>query len=144
MISDRVILEEIRQSWVEVEALRDKIKRDTLGSFTMGSAAAIFIADSAHNLPLIHAFAVLNNVLQQIAKERQFKYKGIILGKLLAESKEKLPWKNFAIIEEGVERRNDAAHRNEVLPRGDCWKYIDAIKEQLIEWNILESGEENA
>ncbi len=139
MISDNAVLEEIRQSWVGVKVLRDKLKRSLSGSLTV-SPFAIFIADSANNLPLVHAYAVLNDVLKQLAKEDRFCCNSIFLGRLLEASKEKLPWKNFALIKEGVCRRNDVAHKGEVLPRADCWKYIDAIKEQLVEWRILETN----
>ena len=138
MISDRAALEEIRQSWNGVEALRGKLQRALLGSFAQGASFVIFIADSAHNLPFVHAYAVLNDVLAQLAKEGQFHCNSIFLGKLLAASQEKLAWKAFPLIKEGAERRNDVAHRGEVLPRGDCWKYIDSIRDQLRVWEILE------
>lgn len=52
-------------------------------------------------------------------------------------SEEYLPWNHFALIQEGYARRNDVAHRVEVLPRGECWRYIDGIKAELTGWGIL-------
>src|ERR671923_2534726 len=100
MIADQAALDEIRQSWRGVEALRDKLQRALLGSFAQGASFVVFVADAAHNLPLVHAYAVLNDVLEQLSKEGHFRCNSIFLGALLAESKEKLPWKDFPLINE--------------------------------------------
>jgi hypothetical protein len=140
MIADQAALDEIRQSWRGVEALRDKLQRALLGSFAQGASFVVFVADAAHNLPLVHAYAVLNDVLEQLSKEGHFRCNSIFLGALLAESKEKLPWKDFPLINEGMLRRNGVAHRGEVLPRADCWKYTDVIRDQLVVWRILDAS----
>jgi hypothetical protein len=140
MIRDKAALDEIRQSWSGVEGLKNKVQRALLGSFGEGLSFVIFIANSAHNLPLLHAYAVFNDVLKQLAKEAQFQCKSIFLGALLKASETALSWKDFALIKEGVDRRNDVAHRGDVLPRGDCWKYIEGIREQLVAWAILDSN----
>jgi hypothetical protein len=137
MIADQAALDEIRQSWRGVEALRDKLQRALLGSFAQGASFVVFVADAAHNLPFVHAYAVLNDVLEQLAKEGHLRCNSIFLGALLAESKEKLPWKDFPLIKEGMLRRNGVAHR---LPRADCWKYTDAIRDQLVAWRILDAS----
>lgn len=140
MISDSIALAEIRASWQGVEALRGRVQRALLGAFAQGGSSAIFAADAANNLPFVHACAVLNDILGELAREGRFSCKSIFLGRLLAASEEKLPWNDFALIKEGVERRNGVAHRGELLPRGDCWKYIDAIKAELVAWGVLEAS----
>ena len=140
MISDQTALDEIRHSWEGVEALRDRLQRSLLGFFAQGVSFVIFVADSAHNLPFVHAYAVLNDVLNQLAKEGHFQCKSIFLGALLKASKDTLTWKYFDLILEGADRRNGVAHRGEVLPRADCWKYINAIRDQLVEWDILDAS----
>ena len=140
MITDQTALAEIRESWMGVEALRGRLRAALLGSFAQGGSFAIFAADAAHNLPFVHACAVLNDVLEELASQGQFACKSIFLGKLLTASEKNLPWKDFALIKEGAERRNGVAHRGEILPRSDCWKYVDAIKEQLVAWGILETS----
>lgn len=138
MITDVAALNEIRQSWAGVEALKNRAQLALLGSFAQGATSMIFITDSAHNLPFVQAFAVLNDVLVQLRDEKKFQCKSIFLGSLLAKSQHKLPWKEFALIKEGVERRNDVTHRGNVLPRADCWRYIEGIKSQLVDWGILD------
>ena len=140
MISDQSALAEIRKSWRGVEALRGKVQRALLGSVAQGGSFAIFAADAAHNLPFMHAYSVLNDVLRQLSLEGHFKCKSIFLGPLLDASEHKLSWKNFCLINEGKDRRNDVAHRGDVLLRGDCWQYIDAVHEQLLRWQVLDVG----
>lgn len=140
MIADQSALQEIKQSWHGVEALKQKVQRALLGSFAQGASFAIFVADSAHNLPFVHAYAVLNDALQQLAKEGHFTCKSIFLGKLLSASEKTLAWRNFALIKAGAERRNSVAHRGEVLPRAECWQYIDAIKDELQAWRIIDTS----
>lgn len=140
MITDCGALQQIRASWRGVEVLRGKLQRALVGSFAQGASFAIFVADAAHNLPFVHAYAVLNDTLEQLAREGRFKCNSIFLGALLNASRQNLPWTDFAIIKEGADRRNDVAHRGDVLPRGACWKYVDAIKAELVDWGVLESS----
>ena len=140
MITDTAALAEIRDSWDGVEGLRDKLQAALIGPPAIGASFAIFAADAAHNLPFIHACALLNDVLEQLEREGHFRCGSIFLGALLRASKTRLPWKNFPVIDEAVASRNAIAHRAEVLARADCWRFIDAIREELLSWRILESS----
>ena len=140
MILDREVLEELRKSWNGVRIFRERIQAATLGSFAQGGSFVIFIADAAHNLPFFHACSVLNNVLLQLEDEGYFKCNSIFLGALLERSENALPWKDFNLIKEGVDKRNNVAHKGEVIPRRECWKYIDAIESELVSWKIVEDS----
>ncbi len=59
------------------------------------------------------------------------------MGELLKASEMVLSWQDFSTIETGVGRRNDVAHRADLLERGECWKYVDAIKLELSTWDIV-------
>ena len=137
MIQDPVVVNEIKASWNGVIALREKFKGAIAGSISMGGTFAIYVADAVHNLPFIHACSVLNYTLLQLTKEGHLKCNGIFLGKLVKDSKKDLRWNNYDLILELVKKRNDIAHQGKILKRGDCWRYIDAIENQLISWNIL-------
>jgi hypothetical protein len=138
MIADLTALQEIRSAWNGVEALRERIQVGLFASVgIIGGVYPFSVADAAHNLPFLHAYAVLNDTFQQLASEGKFICNSIFLGKLLQESEQVLPWNDFALIKSGAGRRNDLAHRGDVLPRDDCWKYIDAIKTELTLWGIL-------
>ena len=140
MIADTAVLSEIQESWTGVEILHQRLNAAILGAFSEGSSFGLFAAYAAHNLPFVHACAVLNDALKQLEQEGHFHCKSIFLGALLSASNDKLPWKNFRTIEEVVSRRNDIAHRAEVIPRVDCWRFIDAIREELISLKILQTS----
>ncbi len=138
MIADLTALQEIRSAWNGVEALRGRIQRALFASLgDVGGVYPFSVADAAHNLPFLHAYSVLGDTLQQIASEGKFACRSIFLGKLLHASEKVLPWQDFALIKSGAERRNDLAHRGDLLSRGDCWKYVDAIKTELTFWSVL-------
>lgn len=138
MIHDSVALAEVRSGWAGVEVLRERLQRSAFSSQCVtGGRFPFALANAAHNLPFIHAFAVLNDVLEQLASEGHFDCKSHYLGALLTSSETALPWRNFTLIKAGVNRRNDVAHRGQLLERGDCWRYIDAIKEELSAWGLV-------
>jgi len=96
----------------------------------------------AHNLPFVHACAVLNEVLRQLRDEGRFACDGRTLGALVGASKDQLPWCDFVATTELVKRRNEVAHDAKLVPRGECWQYIDAIKAQLLAWGVLQSEDD--
>jgi hypothetical protein len=136
MIRNVVELGHIQRDWNGVEALRARLR-----SYAAVSGAEGFfpfpLADAAHNVPFIHAYAVLNNVLRQLADEDRFKCKSIFLGSLLSNSRSALSWKDYDLVYAGYKARNAVAHKGELLGRGDCWKYIDAVKVELSLWCLL-------
>lgn len=137
VIKDTNALAEIRQSWDGVEALRTRLQVNAFASVGFAGTFPFTLANAAHNLPFIHAYAVLNDTLKQLAVEGHFSCKSIFLGELLKRSETVLPWRDFSLISVAVERRNDVAHRGLLLERGDCWTYIDAAKTELCAWGII-------
>lgn len=137
MIKDKMSINSIIQSWNGVEALRAKIQRSLFASLGLGGFPSQFMADAAYNLPFLHAYSVLNDVLLLLKKEGHFNCNGQFIGSLMNASKNKLSWINYNLVDEGRTLRNGIAHYGDILPRNDCWKYIDAIKEELINWDIL-------
>ena len=107
MIHDAIALAEVQESWAGVEALRARLQRSAFAS--VGFLAGVFpfvLANAAHNLPFIHAYAVLNDVLEQLADEGRFSCKSIFLGELLKKSEKALPWRDFALVADGAGRRS--------------------------------------
>jgi hypothetical protein len=138
VIRDSVTLAEVQSGWAGVEILRGRLQRSAFSSRgVIGGSFPFALANAAHNLPFIHAFAVLNDVLEQLASEGHFGCKSHFLGALLASSEQALPWRDFRLIRAGAELRNDVAHRGRLLERGDCWKYVDAVKAELSAWGII-------
>jgi hypothetical protein len=138
MIRDATALAEIRKNWAGVEALRTRLQVSAFSSVgVIRRHFPVVLSNAAHNLPFVHAFAVLNDVLKQLEDERHFNCNSKFLGPLLRASEKALPWRNFALVSAGVDRRNGVAHRGQLLDRGECWKYIDAVKSELSGWGIL-------
>ena len=137
VITDDATLTDVRKSWVGVEALRERLTSSGFMAFGVGGFFPTALADAAHNLPFLHAFAVLNDVLEQLAEEDHFDCNDRRLGMLLKKSEKALSWQDYKQIKVGVKLRNDLAHRGLLLERGDCWTYIDAIKRQLSAWGIV-------
>ena len=74
MIRDAGVLSEIRRNWDGVELLRDRLKASAFASVAgKGGRFPFILADAAHNLPFIHACAILNDVLEQLRDEGHFK-----------------------------------------------------------------------
>jgi len=85
----------------------------------------------------MHAFGILNDVLEQLSAEGHFSSKTHFLGELVKRSETKLPWNDIAAIKQGIADRNGVAHKGVLLPRGICWKHIESIKTELVSWGIL-------
>ncbi len=52
-------------------------------------------------------------------------------------SKTNLSWQDFDLIDKAREERNKVAHDQEILERGECWKFIDGIENELVSWNVV-------
>ena len=140
MIQDADELAEIQRNWAGVEALREQLQVSAFASAAIGIGGRFpfGLANAAQNLPFMHAYAVLNDTLEQLAREMNFEYKGRSLGRLLEHSESTLPWQNFTLIDEGKEHRNGVAHHGKLLERSECWRYINAIKDELCAWGIID------
>jgi hypothetical protein len=138
MIADTAVLSEIRLTWQGAKKLRARLKANVIANpGAIGSQPSVTLADVAHNLPLIQAFAVLNDVLEQLRDEGRFKCKGRLLGQLMAASTSALPWRDYDLVALGVAKRNDVAHKAKVLKRADCLRFMNAVEAELAAWRVL-------
>lgn len=141
MISDATVLTEVRESWQGVTKMRERIK---VGLFAapglIGGTFPHYVADTAYNLPFVHACSVLNDLLEQLAKEGHFNCGSRFLGALVKASKASLTWHDYSLIAEIVDKRNGIAHEGDLVPRKECWRYIDEIEKQLQEWGVLDTS----
>lgn len=137
MITDQSVLANLIAEWNFVRRSQKMVTTNTLGAFAQGAIQTSQFTDFCHNLVLIQAYSVLNDILLQFRDEGQFACKGRELGLLMNASKSVLPWCDFAVVAEGKDRRNDIAHRSAVIPRADCWKYMDAIERELLAWRVI-------
>jgi hypothetical protein len=96
--------------------------------------------DFANSLALVYAYAVLGNALETLRDKGWFRCNTWMLGPLMKEShsaKSKLAWRDFGLVWEGKDKRDDVAHKADLPSREVCWKYIDAVKAELVAWGFL-------
>ena len=143
MIKDPSRLGEIRKDWVGARVFQAKVHRQLNAAATIGGIGGLVtsgLRDTAHSLVLLFAFSVLEQALQQLEKENVFSTKKTGLATLMRASKKALSWKDFGIVDRARERRNELAHHQKIMPRGECWDYIDAIERELLGWKIIPAG----
>lgn len=96
------------------------------------------LREVTHNILLLFAFSVFENVLLQLKHEGTFTSKDNKLGSLMHGSKNNLTWVNFKLVDEAREKRNGITHDKNIISRKDCWEYIDAIENELFGWGVTE------
>jgi hypothetical protein len=137
VIKDPAARRDLLASWKAVRAAQDQVEMNVRYASAGGGGLSRSFLDSCHNLILIYAFAVFSDVLSQLRDEGAFKCKTWMLQQLMSASREGLPWKNFALVDEGRQHRNEVTHNFKVIPRRDCTKFIDAIEQELVAWGLL-------
>lgn len=103
--------------------------------------AGMFVAPSLavlYNLPLLLAFDVLRQVLNQLKKEKQFTCSSDHLGPLMDDAKTALPWFDWQAVRDGVHRRNAVAHDGALLDGKVCIADIERIESQLVAWQVID------
>jgi hypothetical protein len=146
MITDPTRLAEVRAAWQGFERLEGTIRTSIGAAVAQGGVSAVFAADAAYNLPFVHACAVLNDALVQLRDQREFTCGtinnerttlGALVNAVTPARNPRLTWLDEALIKEIVDARNDIAHRGRILPRADCQRYNNHIRDQLTAWTIL-------
>ncbi len=135
MIKNAVVKSEIVDLWRAVRRLSAEP-----GSSIIPGAGIVQhpVATGFCNLPLVLAYAVLEQVLEVLAEERRFLMpKKPKLANLMMNSKAAISWLDFDYIDKGRERRNELAHDAELVPDAECLGYIDAVETQLRSWKVI-------
>lgn len=122
------------RDWASVRRYHGWITANSMGSG--GFVSAKFL-DFCHSLVLVHAYSVLQYVLEEHKREGVFAASGRELKTLMKQSSTVLPWTNFPKVDDGRERRNGVAHRGQFLPRSDSWSYMKAIEAELVNWGVI-------
>lgn len=134
MIIDPVAKNEILQNWKGLIKLKNSFHTMYL---TKGGLVSNSTPQEFYNLPFMLAYTVLDEVLEQLKNEGVFSCNTWMLGPKMKKSRNKIPWKNYDLVNSGKGSRNDLAHKAITLNKTDCLKYIDAIETELKAWEIL-------
>jgi hypothetical protein len=137
MIRDPETQSEIAQQWAALRKL-------CAGSHRQSQiAGGPFInetpPDSFYNLPFLLAFAVLDEALGELIVQGtiQCRKRRPLLGDKMAASVNVLSWRDYALVDTGKAARNELAHEARLLAKVDCFRFIDAIENELRAWSIL-------
>lgn len=93
--------------------------------------------DSAFNLPLVLAFCVLEEVLDELRLTGVYLCKSSKLGAMMNASKDVLPWQDFDAVDRAREARNALAHQGVLHSKTDCLAYIKVVERELLAWGVL-------
>jgi len=144
MIQDMPTLERLRKEWEGVRSNHRKIRSAisvTGASAAIGAVSLLTrpqgLADLCQSLVVVLAYGVLERTLEAIRDESHFSSNARFLGGIMEDSQQTINWINFALVNEGKNKRNDIAHRSEILPRAKSEEYIDAIEAELRGWGVL-------
>lgn len=139
MIKDQAKVLDYQKDWNGVRDLQNRIQALLNAGLTgIGGLVPHGLRDISHNLVLLFGFSVLEDVLKQLRDEGQFMEKSNMVGKLMYASRNFISWSDYKLVHDAREKRNNIAHDQKIISRGDCWKYIDAIETELVSWGIIE------
>lgn len=137
LITNAPALAAIRSEWSAVVKVRERMNRLMAGP--VGSVADGALHSVVYNLPLLLAFDVLGKVLRALKRQRQVPGERDQLGDLMDVFQGDPSWLDWSVLRDGVRRRNAIAYAGELFSGIECLADIDAVEEQLREWQILES-----
>jgi hypothetical protein len=124
-----------RELAVDWAAVR-KLTGATHQGGVIGAAIVTYTAPAGFlNLPLMLAYSVLDRFLGELI----YPGKRRPLEVLMDESRSRLIWKDFGLVEKGKEARNGVAHRADLVADAACLRYIAAVEAELIGWCVIDS-----
>jgi hypothetical protein len=137
MITDPSVLASIRQQWTVVTRFCSGSHRQS--QIPGGPFINETPPESFFNLPLLLAYAVLDQVLDELVAQGSVpKPTGRpLLGAKMAASRGAIAWQDYVCVECGKDKRNDIAHEGRLLDRETCLRFIQAIEVELNAWHIL-------
>jgi hypothetical protein len=136
MITDPQVRAEISRHWAAVLALLKGGRQYMAGTSYINETWP-----SIHNLCLVLAYAVLDEVLTALINQGAFNCNGRRfppLGAKMEESQRQgLQWRDYNLVDQGKSERNKLAHEAELLNGEECIKFIEAIGAELNGWGVL-------
>src|SRR5262249_55943252 len=101
--------------------------------------------DEHYNLPLVLAYAVLEDALRALWRQGAFKvfdrsgnpHPDPKLWAMMSASTTSLRWQGYKFVNKGRVARNDVAHQAKLKTKEDCLGYIDAIETELKAWSVI-------
>jgi hypothetical protein len=137
MITDPLALQHVRDSWETVRESERAAGLTMVKAFLSGLPAGTAPAELFWGLLVLFAYSVVEDALLELRDQGVFACQKSNLKELMERSKTGLTWLDFAVADEGRERRNDVAHRRMRFPPAQCKRYIESVEAELKGWGIL-------
>jgi hypothetical protein len=95
--------------------------------------------DSYFKLPFLLAYAILDQVLAELIDQGtiQCLRRRPLLGDKMAASTTRMTWQNYLDVDRGKTARNELAHDARLLGKADCFRFIEAIENELKAWAVI-------
>lgn len=136
MIADAESAVVLRQHWNTVRQLTSASHRQV--QIPGGPFINETPADEFFNLPLVLAYGVLDEVLDELIAQRTFRRSAgrqTLEIKMIA-SRPHLPWQDYTLVDFGRVVRNKLAHDAVLHSKKECLRYISAIDIEFRAWGI--------
>lgn len=137
LITDAIVRADIAQEWAVIEGMKTWSRSSaTIGGFINETPPTEF-----YNLPLVLAYATLDEFLLQCIAEHVFTMpppppKPTLASRMDA-SVGHISWVDFSLAVQGRKARNGLAHEAVLVPKVDCLRYINAIGNELRSWGVI-------
>ena len=138
IITNQSMVLKFQSDWDGVGKLFERVRRLVVGSFIGSLPTSRALAKVVYNLPMLLAFDVLKNVVKSVKDENIIVWP---TNKLWEGAQIALPWKDWAELKAGVDRRNEIAHDGKLFGCSECCKDIANVQEQLFAWSIIDSAQ---
>jgi hypothetical protein len=137
MVRDPKARSHIAQEWAAVRKLCASSHRQS--QIPGGPFMNETPPESFYNLPFLLAYAVLDQMLAELIDQGtiQCQKKRPLLGDKMAASSNAIPWQDYALVDSGKTARNELTHDARLLGKADCFRFIDAIENELKAWRVL-------
>ena len=138
MIRDKIVRNEIAKEWRSIKILcRDSHRGGVVG----GGFGAVYVnetpPESFYNLPLVLAYAILDEVFNALIAQGAFACTSWMIGPKMKASKTKLPWQNYSLVWKGKIARDKLAHKAILVEKVRCLEFIEAIEVELKAWGVI-------
>src|SRR5215216_6846286 len=130
----------LQAEWNGVIWMRERIRHLVILTFALDAKKSPAFGDVLYNLPLVIAFGVLKQALQQAKDQERSRDSQWPLDTLMESAKTSLPWIDWQCLREAVKRQTEVSLGGMLFGDVQCLQDITAIEAQLVAWGIISAA----
>jgi hypothetical protein len=131
----------LQAEWDGVIRMRERIRHLVIFTFALDAKKSPAFGDVLYNLPLVIAFGVLKQVLQQARDQERSRDSQQPLDALMESAKTSLPWIDWRCLRAAVKRQTEVSLEGKLFGDVQCLQDIAAIEAQLVAWGVIAVAE---